>query len=203
MGLNYGKTFQAVEEIQVGNNEVLAKLKLSESIKSTIDEFKLHPSLMDAALQTMGALSLPIPQLHDSTITQNDNKLSLPFALSELNIYQGFTEECYAYGIFILFTIFICFWINYYDFAAFSKRRRTGSHWRISPNVSHPKGTRSRTGSINVNFRFRVYDFKFDYCFGVIDKFENYLVRKIDLMSWSHSIMQNHAQVAELADALL
>jgi len=63
MGLYYGPGHRGVEQVYAGSGQVLAKLALPSSVSDTQDQFVLHPSLMDSALQGL-----------------------LPFALHELEI---------------------------------------------------------------------------------------------------------------------
>jgi polyketide synthase PksN len=80
MGLDLGPAYQGIEAIHLGNDQVLAKLRLPASIVGTNEQYVLHPSLMDAALQaSIGLILRP-----DSDIAGNPG---LPFALEELDIF--------------------------------------------------------------------------------------------------------------------
>ncbi|MEI7063630.1 SDR family NAD(P)-dependent oxidoreductase [Dickeya chrysanthemi] len=76
MGLNYGETFQGIERLLTGERQVLARIALPDAAISSA--FVLHPSLMDAALQTSlglnraGALS---------------GAAYVPFALEQLDVF--------------------------------------------------------------------------------------------------------------------
>ena len=56
MGINYGPALQGIEQLSVGEDEVLARLRLPVEVvlrrPRTQTDFVLHPSLLDAALQT-------------------------------------------------------------------------------------------------------------------------------------------------------
>lgn len=57
LGLHYGPHFQAIEALWLGENEAVAQLQLPAKLVADLDEYALHPSLLDACLQTaMGAL---------------------------------------------------------------------------------------------------------------------------------------------------
>lgn len=52
-GLLYGPTFQAIQEVSYNQDEALAFLKLPEVLKKDFHYYHLHPSLMDAGLQSL------------------------------------------------------------------------------------------------------------------------------------------------------
>ncbi len=85
-GLNYGPAFQGIKEMYVGAKEALAIIRLPEKVLDHKEPFKLHPSLMDAALQTTMTLN-----------AVKKGETSLPFALSGLNISQPLPDKVYAY----------------------------------------------------------------------------------------------------------
>ncbi len=84
VGLDYGPGYQGIEQVYVGQEQVLAKLTLPATVSDTKDQFILHPSLMDAALQA------------SLMISASDVKLALPFALQELKIFEKCTSTMWA-----------------------------------------------------------------------------------------------------------
>ena len=54
-GLDYGLTFQAIEQLWTGKNTALAKIKLPSELLPFSDNYQLHPVILDACLQTIGA----------------------------------------------------------------------------------------------------------------------------------------------------
>lgn len=88
LGITYGPAHRALEEIYVGPDQVLARLSLPASIAHTLDQFILHPSLLDGALQAMQGL-------HIGRI--ENIKPSLLFALEELNIFGSCTSIMWAW----------------------------------------------------------------------------------------------------------
>ncbi|MEJ2417505.1 MAG: SDR family NAD(P)-dependent oxidoreductase [Exilibacterium sp.] len=76
MGIDYGPAHRAIQSLQVGAGQVLAKLSLPEVLSDSRDRFGLHPSLLDGALQaSVGLLSPGGPQ-----------RPIVPFALGSLAI---------------------------------------------------------------------------------------------------------------------
>jgi acyl transferase domain-containing protein/enoyl-CoA hydratase/carnithine racemase len=87
MGIDYGPGHQAIEEVHVAREQVLAKLCLPASVIDTQEQYVLHPSLMDAALQASIGLMMSL----------GDRKGALvPFALEELNIFGRCSSTMYA-----------------------------------------------------------------------------------------------------------
>ncbi|MBV9493611.1 MAG: SDR family NAD(P)-dependent oxidoreductase, partial [Acidobacteria bacterium] len=83
LGLLYGPSFRAIAALHRGNGEVLAQLQLPAAAAK--NDFVLHPSLLDGALQS--ALGLM------ETATQ----LRLPFALETLRIVSACKPEMRAW----------------------------------------------------------------------------------------------------------
>jgi amino acid adenylation domain-containing protein len=86
LGFAYGPAHQGLAKVYAGSGQVLAKLCLPAPILDTKDQFVLHPSLLDAALQALIGL----------VMDSEDLKTFLPFALQELEIFAGCTAEMWA-----------------------------------------------------------------------------------------------------------
>ena len=55
-GLNYGVSFQGIKQIWQGETEALGYIQLPDRIE-TADNYQLHPALLDACLQLIGAIA--------------------------------------------------------------------------------------------------------------------------------------------------
>jgi len=86
MGIDYGPGHQGIEEVHVGRGQVLAKLSLPTSVIDTQEQYVLHPSLMDSALQASIGLMMGM----------GDGKGALPFALQELEIFSRCPSTLWA-----------------------------------------------------------------------------------------------------------
>jgi polyketide synthase PksN len=89
MGLVYGPSFQAITAVHRGSHQVLARLRLPDSVQATAASYVLHPSLMDAALQAAVGL-LDASSAHSS-------QPRLPFALDSLRLVSPCTAEMAAW----------------------------------------------------------------------------------------------------------
>ncbi|WP_338551792.1 SDR family NAD(P)-dependent oxidoreductase [Paenibacillus sp. KS-LC4] len=87
MGLEYGPAQRALNLLQVGDGQILARLTLPPCVMGTDSQYVLHPSLMDAALQAAIGFQLGEAPL----------KPALPFALEELDIYAPCTSLMWAH----------------------------------------------------------------------------------------------------------
>jgi acyl transferase domain-containing protein len=66
LGIDYGPSFQALMELRRGKGEALGKLQLPETLASSSDEYLLHPVLLDAGFQVLGAALLDGPAAGES-----------------------------------------------------------------------------------------------------------------------------------------
>ncbi|MNU73954.1 Polyketide synthase PksJ [compost metagenome] len=91
LGISFGAGFQGIQSLYAGEREVLSKLVLPAAVVKTRDSYVLHPSMLDAALQTATICIMRGGAGH---------KLLLPFALEELEVYGPCTSEMWAYARF-------------------------------------------------------------------------------------------------------
>ena len=89
LGLSYGPAHQAVTVIHQGEQQLLARLSLPAVVADSLDEFGLHPSLMDAALQSALGLVEQIEKLPEQPM--------LPFALESLQIFSACVRDMFAW----------------------------------------------------------------------------------------------------------
>ena len=84
MGIEYGPGHQGIEQVYLGEGQVLAKLTLPTSVSATQDQYVLHPSMLDSALQS------------SLLMRSGDCKLALPVALEELEVLDKCTSSMWA-----------------------------------------------------------------------------------------------------------
>ena len=82
-GIFYGEFFQAINKIYIGQQEVLAELKVSFPTKA----YLAHPALLDSALQLLGV----------SLWGEKSNDLYLPIACDSFELYAPLKETFFAY----------------------------------------------------------------------------------------------------------
>ncbi len=85
LGLAYGPAFRCVVEMQAGDGEALARLRLPEAARG--ETFHLHPSMLDAAFHA--ALGL----FHG----EPGGTAALPFALNRMDVFGPTDEEMWAH----------------------------------------------------------------------------------------------------------
>jgi acyl transferase domain-containing protein len=88
-GLHYGPAHRGITAIYRGDGQLLAKLRLPTSVGSTGQDYLLHPSMMDSAVQALIGLMEDLPQLSDKPL--------VPFALRYLHVVSGCTHDMWAW----------------------------------------------------------------------------------------------------------
>ncbi|QGZ37636.1 acyl transferase domain-containing protein [Pseudoduganella flava] len=90
MGLAYGPAKRAVAGIELGDGELLARLKLPAKVKDTRGDYVLHPSLMDGVLQAATVLMFDPASPPARPI--------VPFALASLRVHAPCGGELYVWA---------------------------------------------------------------------------------------------------------
>ncbi len=85
-GIDYGPGHKGIEKIYAGHGKILVKLSLPSSVSGMGEQFLLHPSLMDSALQASAALIME----------SGGFKSYLPFAMKQLEIFSSCTPSMWA-----------------------------------------------------------------------------------------------------------
>jgi polyketide synthase PksN len=92
IGIDYGPGYQGIEMVYVGASQVLAKLSLPACVLATQNQFMLHPSIMDTALQA----SISVMMLAGEPNSEAACKPLLPFELQKLEIISSCTDAMWA-----------------------------------------------------------------------------------------------------------
>src|SRR5258707_10055277 len=88
MGVVYGASFKAITAIHQGSSQVLAQLRLPSTAEDKAEDYVLHPSLMDGALQAaVGLIEVGV----------ESSQTRLPFALESLRIVSPCTREMFGW----------------------------------------------------------------------------------------------------------
>ena len=84
-GIDYGPGHRGVERVWIGDGQVIARLVLPTAVQDTLDDYGLHPSLLDAALQSCLGL------------VTGDGPLLLPYAVEEVRTHGPCTDRMWAW----------------------------------------------------------------------------------------------------------
>lgn len=87
VGLNYGPSFQVLQEVHKNEDEVLGLLKLPEVRNADFDRFMLHPCLLDASMQA-GIVA----QLNEAA-----GAMKIPYSIGEVEVLYPLTRTCYSH----------------------------------------------------------------------------------------------------------
>ncbi|CAI3954351.1 Acyl carrier protein (AcpP) (PDB:1ACP) [Commensalibacter communis] len=88
-GMQYGPAFQTIKQLYRGNGVAFAHLKIAESEKDTIEDYYIHPTLLDGAFQLFGLLGAE-KQVSDTTF--------VPVSIERVMYFGRHEGELYAYG---------------------------------------------------------------------------------------------------------
>ncbi|NOU17196.1 MAG: SDR family NAD(P)-dependent oxidoreductase [Bacteroidales bacterium] len=86
-GLNLGPSFQVLQEVFKGENEILGTLKIPDIRKDDFQDFLLHPSLVDGSLQVGMAAQLG----------ETVGEMFVPYSIGEVEILHPLQPNCFSY----------------------------------------------------------------------------------------------------------
>lgn len=98
IGADYGPGYKGVQLVYKGEDRLLAKLKLPESVSHTKADYILHPSMMDGALQAAEYLQ----NVTRALLAESGEpfKAALPFALEELDVLNPCADDMWVHVTF-------------------------------------------------------------------------------------------------------
>ncbi len=86
IGLQYGPRFQGVEQLHVGQGEAVALIEAESSLVSGLDDYLLHPAILDASFQVLlGAMLTTVLKQLDGG--QENKGLYLPVHIEKVRFY--------------------------------------------------------------------------------------------------------------------
>ena len=87
LGLEYGPSFQVLQQVCGGDGEFLGLLKLPEVREADFGDFVLHPSLLDASMQAGVAGQLGAA----------NGEMKVPYSIGEVELLHPLTRTCYSH----------------------------------------------------------------------------------------------------------
>ncbi len=99
-GLEYGPGFRGIELLWLGKGEVLGQVRLPEMLVSTASTYGIHPALLDACLQLIGAtFAEQDVQTSESSLIGRDGEryLYLPISVASFRISLPVQEQVRVY----------------------------------------------------------------------------------------------------------
>jgi len=88
VGLSYGPTFQGVGEVWVSGLNAIAKIKSADSLDIKLNQYLLHPSLLDAGFQVL-------VDIFSDKIDQGNQAALIPVQIGKLYLYQDVKDFSY------------------------------------------------------------------------------------------------------------
>lgn len=87
IGFHYGPSFRVIQEFYGGNGIALAELQMQDHLLDDFDQYILHPSIVDGALQAVIGL----------VMNSDLDRPYLPFAVDEIEVVKTIPPHCYAF----------------------------------------------------------------------------------------------------------
>jgi acyl transferase domain-containing protein len=87
-GLRYGKSFQAIRQLQQGASQSLAEISLEEAGASSAESFLVSPLVLDACLQAAAAAQQPV----------ENADTYLPIGIARLELFARPTSSVWSYA---------------------------------------------------------------------------------------------------------
>ncbi|WP_439196879.1 SDR family NAD(P)-dependent oxidoreductase [Bacillus velezensis] len=87
-GFLYGRAFQPIQRLWGGGTEAVAHLLLPKEAAYALENYTLHPSLIDGALQSLFGI----------TDGREEASVYVPFSIGEITIRKKVSAECWAYA---------------------------------------------------------------------------------------------------------
>ncbi|MEC1927025.1 polyketide synthase dehydratase domain-containing protein, partial [Bacillus velezensis] len=84
----YGRAFQPIQRLWGGKTEAVAHLLLPKEAAYALENYTLHPSLIDGALQSLFGI----------TDGREEASVYVPFSIGEITIRKKVSAECWAYA---------------------------------------------------------------------------------------------------------
>ncbi len=85
-GLNYGPGFRAIASLSHADQQVLSRIQLPDSVAEDVQSYHLHPALLDACLQSLGA----------GLETTGSSDSYLPLSFDEIRVYRRGGEQLWS-----------------------------------------------------------------------------------------------------------
>ncbi len=93
LGLNYGQAFQGIQQIWQGEGEVLGKVALPANVLEESHSFYMHPAVLDACLQLLGAVTT-------STKDEENSMVYVPVGFQTFKLHQTGHSQVWAHATF-------------------------------------------------------------------------------------------------------
>lgn len=87
LGMNYGPSFQVLQQVYKNDEEVLGLLHIPDVRSADFDDFVLHPCILDAAMQAGVMAQLGEPA----------GAMKVPYSIGEIELLFPLTRTCYSY----------------------------------------------------------------------------------------------------------
>jgi acyl transferase domain-containing protein/acyl carrier protein len=91
IGIDYGSTFRTIELIRHGDNEALGRIALRAEMDTGFEGYHLHPTLLDGALQIVGACQICAASDHPG------DTVFLPIGIGAVRVRRALPRSCWVH----------------------------------------------------------------------------------------------------------
>ncbi|MFC1975072.1 SDR family NAD(P)-dependent oxidoreductase [Chloroflexota bacterium] len=91
LGLDYGPRFQGITRLWRNESEALGQICLPETLRGEVKDYQLHPALLDACFQLLGA-ALP-----ETDETESAVDVYLPVGSRQVTVYDQVPDQMWGY----------------------------------------------------------------------------------------------------------
>lgn len=92
-GAELKESYQGIEELWLGQGEALGKVTIPQVLASSVNDYTIHPCLLDACNQVLAGLLL-----HQSS-SANESSLYLPVGIESLQIHREMSDRVWSQAI--------------------------------------------------------------------------------------------------------
>ena len=86
-GIDYGPSFRALESVYVQGDCALGRIRLPETLRHSATRHKLHPALLDAGFQVLGAVT---------SSDGDDEEVYVPVAIDRVQLFRATAAELWS-----------------------------------------------------------------------------------------------------------
>ena len=92
-GLTYGSSFQVLDQLQRTDRDALAQVQLNEDVQRQLEQYQLHPALLDALFQSMASV---VPLEEDDSYSPYTY---MPVGVRSVRMFHPLAETMFTYAV--------------------------------------------------------------------------------------------------------
>ena len=99
INLMVGPSLRAIEKVYIGKAQLLAELRVPQEVNHSLDQYILHPSIIDASFQLWASMRSNEKNKAQSHSQEFDSlNISMPFSINEIHVYRKCVSHMWAWS---------------------------------------------------------------------------------------------------------